>query len=106
SPDLNPIELAFSKFKKLLRDAAARTTETLWELCGRVLDLFPEHDDAHEPSFDFGLMDATKEFQREFITRAVKRVKGNMSDAAKLLGLHRSNLYRKMRQLDMEVVED
>lgn len=44
SPDLNPIELAFSKFKKLLRDAAARTTETLWELCGRVLDLFPEHE--------------------------------------------------------------
>jgi transposase len=44
SPDLNPIELAFSKFKKLLRDGAARTTETLWELCGRVLDLFPEHE--------------------------------------------------------------
>lgn len=44
SPDLNPIELAFSRFKKLLRDAAARTTETLWELCGQVLDLFPEHE--------------------------------------------------------------
>ena len=44
SPDLNPFELAFSKFKKLLRDGAARTTETLWELCGRVLDLFPEHE--------------------------------------------------------------
>ncbi len=44
SPDLNPIELAFSKFKKLLRDGAARTTDTLWELCGRVLDLFPEHE--------------------------------------------------------------
>lgn len=42
SPDLNPIELAFSKFKKLLRDGAARTTETLWRLCGNVLDLFTE----------------------------------------------------------------
>lgn len=42
SPDLNPIELAFSKFKKLLRDGAERTTETLWNLCGQVLDLFPE----------------------------------------------------------------
>ena len=42
SPDLNPIELAFSKFKKLLRDGAQRTTDTLWELCGRVLDLFSE----------------------------------------------------------------
>lgn len=42
SPDLNPIELAFSKFKKLLRDGAERTVDKLWKLCGRVLDLFPE----------------------------------------------------------------
>jgi transposase len=42
SPDLNPIELAFSKFKKLLRDGAERTTEKLWHLCGRVLELFSE----------------------------------------------------------------
>lgn len=42
SPDLNPIELAFSKFKKLLRDGAERTTEKLWDLCGQVLDLFTE----------------------------------------------------------------
>ena len=41
SPDFNPIELAFSKFKKLLRDGAARTVDRLWELCGQVLDLFP-----------------------------------------------------------------
>jgi len=32
SPDLNPIELAFSKFKKLLRDGAERTSDKLWEL--------------------------------------------------------------------------
>lgn len=44
SPDLNPIELAFSKFKKLLRDGAQRTTEKLWQLCGQVLDLFTENE--------------------------------------------------------------
>jgi len=33
SPDLNPIELAFSKFKKLLRDGAERTVDKLWKLC-------------------------------------------------------------------------
>lgn len=44
SPDLNPIELAFSKFKKLLRDGAERTTEKLWRLCGQVLDLFTESE--------------------------------------------------------------
>ena len=42
SPDLNPIELAFSKLKKLLRDGAARTVDKLWELCGRILDQFTE----------------------------------------------------------------
>ena len=40
SPDLNPIELAFSKLKKLLRDGAERTVDKLWELCGRILDQF------------------------------------------------------------------
>lgn len=44
SPDLNPIELAFSKFKKLLRDGAARTVDKLWQLCGSVLDLFTESE--------------------------------------------------------------
>ena len=40
--DLNPIELAFSKFKKLLRDGATRTVDRIWELCGTVLDQFSE----------------------------------------------------------------
>jgi transposase len=38
SPDLNPIELAFSKLKALLRAKAIRTVEALWnalgDLCG------------------------------------------------------------------------
>jgi transposase len=42
SPDLNPIELAFSKFKKLLRDGAERTVDKLWDLCGRALEQFTE----------------------------------------------------------------
>ena len=42
SPDLNPIELAFSKLKKLLRDGAERTVDKLWSLCGRILDQFTE----------------------------------------------------------------
>jgi transposase len=35
SPDLNPIELAFSKFKKLLRDGAERTVDKLETLRNR-----------------------------------------------------------------------
>jgi transposase len=44
SPDFNPIELAFSKLKKLLRDGAERTVDKLWELCGRILDQFTEDE--------------------------------------------------------------
>ena len=40
SPDLNPIELAFSKLKRLLRDAAERTVGALWKTIGRLLDQF------------------------------------------------------------------
>ena len=42
SPDFNPIELLFSKFKWLLRSAVERTVEALWETCGRLLDAFNE----------------------------------------------------------------
>ena len=40
SPDLNPIELAFSKLKRLLREAAERTKDALWQTIGRLLDRF------------------------------------------------------------------
>jgi transposase len=44
SPDFNPIELAFAKFKWLLRSAAERTVETLWQTCGTLLDRFLESE--------------------------------------------------------------
>ena len=40
SPDLNPIELAFSKLKTLLRRSAERTVEDLWKRIGELLDEF------------------------------------------------------------------
>jgi transposase len=40
SPDLNPIEQAFAKFKWLLKSAAERTVEALWHTCGQLLDAF------------------------------------------------------------------
>jgi transposase len=41
SPDLNPIEMAFSKLKALLRAAEARTFDALWKAVGNICDLFP-----------------------------------------------------------------
>ncbi|GAC1323735.1 MAG: hypothetical protein NVSMB14_17270 [Isosphaeraceae bacterium] len=44
SPDLNPIETVFSKFKTLLRKAEERTVEALWNACGRLIDSFEESE--------------------------------------------------------------
>jgi transposase len=42
SPDLNPIGMAFSKFKALIRKAAARSYDDLWKAVGKVCELFTE----------------------------------------------------------------
>ena len=40
SPDLNPIEMAFSKLKAHLRARAVRTVDALWRAIGDICDLF------------------------------------------------------------------
>jgi transposase len=40
SPDFNPIEMAFAKLKALLRKAAERTVEGLWQTIGANIDAF------------------------------------------------------------------
>jgi transposase len=44
SPDLNPIERAFSKLKSLLRKAAARTVHTLWKPIGNSFHTFSANE--------------------------------------------------------------
>ena len=41
SPDFNPIEQFLAKLKALLRKAAARTKEALWQTAGQLLELVP-----------------------------------------------------------------
>lgn len=50
---------------------------------------------------DQTLAEATADFQIEYIEASIGQASGNVSQAASKLGLHRSNLYRKMRQLGM-----
>lgn len=40
SPDFNPIENAFAKLKALLRKAAERTVDGLWNAIGNLVDVF------------------------------------------------------------------
>jgi len=65
--------------------------------------LSPREDGAMVTDWNQPLADATVAFQVQYIEQAIQRAGGNMSRAAESLGLHRSNLYRKMRQLDMPV---
>ena len=44
SPDLNPIELAFSKLKTLLRKSAPRTIQTLWDTIAEVTTQFSNQE--------------------------------------------------------------
>lgn len=40
SPDLNPIEMAFSKLKAYLRAKAVRTIDDLWKTIGDICTLY------------------------------------------------------------------
>jgi len=47
SPDFNPIEKAFSRLKAMLRKAGERTVYGLWELIGRLVDIFQSNECAN-----------------------------------------------------------
>jgi Nif-specific regulatory protein len=68
--------------------------------------LSPDPDATRLFSGELPLSEATRQFQVDYIQQQIHRARGNMTDAATRLGLHRSNLYRKMRQLDMDVADE
>lgn len=47
SPDMNPIEMAFSKLKSLLRQNPARTIDALWRRIGKLLETFTPEECAN-----------------------------------------------------------
>ena len=47
SPDFNPIEMAFSKLKAMLRAKAERTTDALWNTVGDLIDQFEPQECAN-----------------------------------------------------------
>ena len=48
SPDLNPIENAFAKLKALLRKAAARSIDQLWDAIARIIQTYSPHECAND----------------------------------------------------------
>jgi Nif-specific regulatory protein len=94
------------ELRNLMERLAYLTAEDKIEAEDLAFILSPRAEGAEHMQFEGPLTDATHDFQVEYIKRAVERRRGNMTDAAELLGLHRSNLYRKMRQLGMSVEEE
>ena len=47
SPDFNPIEMAFAKLKAIMRKAAERTVEALWQTVGTAIDAFVPNECAN-----------------------------------------------------------
>ena len=45
------------------------------------------------------LRDARAQFEREYIATVLARHRGRIADAARTLGVQRTNLYRKIREL-------
>lgn len=62
----------------------------------------PENGLDTQSALTLGLTEATRRYQIQAIEQAIASCQGNMTDAAARLGLHRSNLYRKLKQLGME----
>jgi Nif-specific regulatory protein len=113
-----PIELSAGARRKLEAHAWPGNVRELRNLMERLAYLAPadtiEADDAAlilVPSGsgpgavargDLSLNEATAKFQSEYIEQAIASAGGNMNEAARRLGVHRSNLYRKMRLLGMQ----
>lgn len=55
---------------------------------------------SHEPTFQFpSFREASEAYQREFIRRKLAESDGNVTRAAEAMGVDRSHLYRRLRQL-------
>jgi transposase len=44
SPDFNPIKKAFARLKAMLRNAGERTVTGLWNLIGKLVDIFQPNE--------------------------------------------------------------
>ena len=71
------------------------------EITPAVLDLRPVGSPAAGDGGFVTLRSAREKFEREYVGRVVEACGRNMSQAARVLGLERSHLYRKLRALGL-----
>ena len=93
------------ELRNLMERLAYLSTEDRIDVDDLAFILSPRGAATAVADFSGTLGEATARFQIDFIRQAIAHAGGNMSKAADGLGLHRSNLYRKMRQLDQTAKE-
>ena len=93
------------ELRNLMERLAYLSTEERIEAEDLAFILSPRGQTASAADYSHSLAEATARFQNEYIRRLIEQCGGNMSLAATRLGLHRSNLYRKMHQLGMDAPE-
>ncbi len=59
-------------------------------------------EDIDDDSPPLPLMEARKRFEQEYIRRVLERCNGNLTMTARLLGVPRSTLYRKLKAMNMK----
>ena len=89
------------ELRNLMERLAYLTQEDNIDVDDIAFILSPNDESPGTVPLNLPLSEATIRFQTEYINKHIETAGGNMSDAACRLGLHRSNLYRKMRQLGM-----
>jgi DNA-binding NtrC family response regulator len=87
------------ELRELLADIVVATPESTISLQAVLDHINLEGENAFHPSLGASLRDARQRFEREYIAAVVAQHHGRIPDAAKSLGIQRTNLYRKLRAL-------
>jgi two-component system nitrogen regulation response regulator NtrX len=94
------------EMKDMLESLVHVTTETTISLRTLLEHITLDAPEGMHPSLGVSLREARQRFEREYIAAVVAQHHGRIPDAAKSLGIQRTNLYRKLRALRLAYPDD
>lgn len=59
------------------------------------------HQTSHNTRYDLSLREAREEFEKDYLMYHLEKVEGKVGDLAKIVGMERTHLYRKLRALNI-----
>ena len=94
------------EMKDLLESLVQATPEGTISLRSLLEHITLDAPNGVHPALGASLRDARQRFEREYIAAVVAQHHGRIPDAAKSLGIQRTNLYRKLRALRLSQTEE